>query len=596
MRKVNYSRILYTIMSLLLLMFAGYISLSNIIPFKYLVVIFSVLFIWDLILYFTLVFKTRVGKNKKRKTVGIVISIFLIAIMAVVIYYLSSTMSFFKTFGDNRYKEENYLILVKKDSNYSKIEDLNNIGYVDQEIGNLHKALDIIQEKKSIEMKQYEQYPVLMKDVIDSKIESLIIEESYYEVINENVNYEEDLKVLDKISILTELDYSSKEVDVPTTPFTIYISGIDRYGNISGVSRSDVNIIATVNPKTKQILLVSIPRDYYVQLHGTKGYKDKLTHAGVYGIDMSISTIEDLLDVEINYYFRVNFSTLESVIDAIDGVDVYSRYSFVSTIYNYKFEKGYNHMNGMQALAFSRERYSMPHGDRDRGINQQAVLDGIVRKATSSAILTKYTAILNSLKGSFQTNMEETDIQKLIKMQLNDMATWNVTSYSLNGYDGYEYTYSYSGGRLYVMRPYEETIEEAKELIDKVYAGEVLESSYGGVSEVVTPKYIPSTEPETKDPEPIEQQEEIIEEPNEEIDEESVIPGLPSENEKTDETNTTEDNTKNNESLEDNNSNENTSSDENNNSNDSDSEKQNTEADNTEQNEEASNEDENSSN
>ncbi|MBO5095328.1 MAG: LCP family protein [Bacilli bacterium] len=490
MRKVSFNRILYIIMTFLLLIFVGYISLTNILPFKYILIVLIVMAIWDLVLYFTLVYKIK-KKNKKRKIVGYIISAFLVILISVVTYYLTNTMSFFRTFGNNKFKEENYLVLVKNDSNFSKIEDLNNLGYVKQEVGNINKAIEEIKNKKDIELINYDYYNVMMKDLMDSKIESLIIEESYYSILDESLNYSSYFKILDKISIVTELDYSEKGVDVTKTTFSLYISGIDTYGSIGGVSRSDVNMLVTINPSTKQILLVSIPRDYYVQLRGTTGYKDKLTHAGVFGIDTSIGTIEDLLDVSINYYYRVNFSTLEKVIDAIGGVDVYSKYNFTSSSYSggvYRFYQGYNHMNGKQSLSFARERYNLPHGDRDRGVNQQAVLDGIVRKATSAAIITKYNSILNSLKDSFQTNMEDKDIQKLIKMQLSDMAKWNITSYSLNGYDGdYEYTYSNPHEKLYVMHPYEETITKAKGLIDSVYNGEVLESSYGEVGEIKNP-------------------------------------------------------------------------------------------------------------
>ena len=534
MRKINFSRILYAIMSLLLLAFVGYISLSNIIPFKYLIILSIVMLLWDVILYFTLVFKTKVGKNKKRKCVGTIISVFLLIIMGVICYYVSTTMNFFRTFGDNKYKEENYIVLINNDSSIAKIEDLNNIGYVKQEIGNMNKAIDIIKEKKSLEMREYEYYNVLLKDLIEYKIESVLIEESYYGVLDETMNYSNHFKVLDKISVVTELAELDKEVNVTNSTFTVYISGIDTYGSISGVSRSDVNMIATINPITKQILFTSIPRDYYVQLRGTTGYKDKLTHAGMYGIDMSVGTIEDLLDVEINYYYRVNFSTLEKVIDAIGGVDVYSKYNFSSSQFTgatFRFTKGYNHLNGRQALSFSRERYNLPHGDRDRGVNQQAVLDGVVRKVTTPAIITKYTAILESLKGSFQTNMTETDIQKLIKMQLNDMAKWNVTSYSLDGYDGeYEYTYTHPFQKLYVMHPTETTVVKAKELIDKVYAGEMLESSYGEVGEVKNP--IAITPPPVVEPiVPEEPTEPIVpEEPTEPIvPEEPTEPEVPEE-------------------------------------------------------------------
>ena len=546
MRKVSFNRILYIFMTFLLLIFVGYISLTNILPFKYILIVLFVMAIWDLVLYFTLVYKIK-KKNKKRKIVGYIISAFLVILISVVTYYLANTMSFFRTFGNNKFKEENYLVLIRNDSNYSKIEDLNNLGYVKQEVGNINTAIEKVKERKDLELINYDYYNVMMKDLMDSKIESLIIEESYYGILDESLNYSSYFKILDKISIVTELDYSDKEVDVTKTVFSLYISGIDTYGSIGGVSRSDVNMLVTINPTTKQMLFVSIPRDYYVQLRGTTGYKDKLTHAGVFGIDTSIGTIEDLLDVSINYYYRVNFSTLEKVIDAIGGVDVYSKYNFTSSSYSggvYRFYQGYNHMNGKQALSFARERYNLPHGDRDRGVNQQAVLDGIVRKATSAAIITKYNSILNSLKDSFQTNMEDKDIQKLIKMQLNDMAKWNITSYSLDGYDGdYEYTYSHPHQKLYVMHPYEETVTKAKSLIDSVYNGEVLESSYGDVGEIKNPTEVvipqqpvekPSVEPEEPSVEPekpsVEPEEPNVEpeEPTDEPEEPSVEPEEPS--------------------------------------------------------------------
>ena len=160
MRKINFNRIIYAIMSLLLLMFVGYISLSNIVPFKYIIIISLVILLWDVALYFTLVFKTKLGKNKKRKIVGYIISVFLLVLMGIVCYYVSNTMNFFRTFGDNKYKEENYLVLIRNESDYEKLEDLNNIGYVKQELGNMQQAIEKIQERKSIEMINYEYYNV----------------------------------------------------------------------------------------------------------------------------------------------------------------------------------------------------------------------------------------------------------------------------------------------------------------------------------------------------------------------------------------------------------------------------------------------------
>lgn len=504
--KFSINKTLYVIFTFLILLFLIFIFGTNIVPLKYLILLLVFFVLYDIGLFF-LLFK----KNKKKNIIGYVLGGLIIVLMGVLFYYLSITMGFFKGFGNNKYKEENYLILVLEESGFESINDLSNIGYTTNELSNIDKALEKLNSETDIENIKYDNSSLMFEDLINKNVDSVMIEESSMSLIYEqNEEYSGMFKTIHTINIKTEIEIKS-EVDVTNSPFSIYISGIDSYGSIATVSRSDVNMIATINPNTKQVLLVSVPRDYYVQLRGTTGYKDKLTHAGVYGVETSMGTLEDLLDTEINYYARVNFTSLEKIVDALGGVDVYSKYSFTSsqaTGATYYFSKGYNHMNGQQALSFSRERKALPGGDRSRGENQQAVIDGIIRKATSPAIITGYVKILNSLKDTFQTNMTDTDIQKLIKMQLDDMASWNITSYSLDGSDGNDYTYSYPSEKLYVMIPDEESVTEAKQMIDKVYAGEKLESSYDKeASDVndpvhVEPKPEPEPEPEPKPEEP----------------------------------------------------------------------------------------------
>ena len=501
--KFSINKTLYVIFTFLILLFLIFIFGTNIVPLKYLILLLVFFVLYDIGLFF-LLFK----KNKKKNIIGYVLGGLIIVLMGVLFYYLSITMGFFKGFGNNKYKEENYLILVLEESGFDSIDDLTNIGYTTNELSNIDKALEKLNSETDIENIKYDNSSLMFEDLINKNVDSVMIEESSMSLIYEqNEEYSGMFKTIHTINIKTEIEIKS-EVDVTNSPFSIYISGIDSYGSIATVSRSDVNMIATINPNTKQVLLVSVPRDYYVQLRGTTGYKDKLTHAGVYGVETSMGTLEDLLDTEINYYARVNFTSLEKIVDALGGVDVYSKYSFTSsqaTGATYYFSKGYNHMNGQQALSFSRERKALPGGDRSRGENQQAVIDGIIRKATSPAIITGYVKILNSLKDTFQTNMTDTDIQKLIKMQLDDMASWNITSYSLDGSDGNDYTYSYPSEKLYVMIPDEESVTEAKQMIDKVYAGEKLESSYDKeASEVNDPVYVeptPEPEPEPEEPE-----------------------------------------------------------------------------------------------
>jgi len=245
-----------------------------------------------------------------------------------------------------------------------------------------------------------------------------------------------------------------------TKPFTIYISGIDTYGGIDTVSRSDVNILVVVNPRSHKILLVNTPRDYYVQLHGTTGLRDKLTHSGVYGIDMSVKTMEDLYATPIDYYLRINFTSLVNIIDVLGGVDVNSAYNF--KVGSDSFVIGSNHLDGKKALEFARDRYSFEEGDRTRGENQQRVIEAIISKMSSSSSLLHYPDILESLQNSFQTNMSSIDITQLIRSQLNDMAKWQVKSTSVNGSDSHNYTYSMPTTMLYVMEPDRASIDAAK--------------------------------------------------------------------------------------------------------------------------------------
>ena len=213
-------------------------------------------------------------------------------------------------------------------------------------------------------------------------------------------------------------------------------------------------------------MLTSTPRDYYLPFPISNGMEDKLTHAGIYGIDVSIGTLEDLYGIDIDYYARVNFTTLEEMIDALGGVTVYSQYEFSAG--GYKFNKGYNDLNGKEALAFSRERHSFNSGDNQRGKNQMEVIKGMIKKATSPAIIIKYNNILNSVSGTFETNMKLEEITSLIKMQINDMTPWKVETNSVIGEGARKTTYSYKTRPLYVMIPNADSVEAAKEKINKV--------------------------------------------------------------------------------------------------------------------------------
>jgi LCP family protein required for cell wall assembly len=251
-------------------------------------------------------------------------------------------------------------------------------------------------------------------------------------------------------------------------PFVLYISGIDTYGDIATVSRSDVNILAAVNPKTHRIVLVTTPRDYYVQLHGTTGLKDKLTHAGVYGIDTSRQTLQDLYGVPIAHTLRVNFSSLVGLVDALGGVDIQSPNSF--TAGGYRFTAGVNHVDGKAALAFSRERYAFSAGDRVRGENQERVIEAIVAKLNNPGNVLHAQSILRALEGTFQTSLGQDAITGLVRDQLSTLPQWSIQSLSVDGVGDSQPTYSMGNQRLYVMQPDPATVLRAQQAMREVLA------------------------------------------------------------------------------------------------------------------------------
>ena len=261
--------------------------------------------------------------------------------------------------------------------------------------------------------------------------------------------------------------------DVITKPFVVYISGSDTRSDKLAVSLSDVNILATVNPQTKQILLLNTPRDYFVPNPAGNGALDKLTHCGKYGVNYSIQALENLYGIKVDYYGRINFTGFEAFIDAIGGINFYSDVAF--TARDTSIKAGDNYLTGAQALDVSRERYHVKGGDNGRGKNQMKLIEAVVKKvSTSSTIISNYGQILNSLVGMFETSFQAEEISALVKMQLSDMATWDIQSYAVVGKGGSEITYSYPGQQLSVMWPDEKAVAHGSALVQKVRNGEIL--------------------------------------------------------------------------------------------------------------------------
>lgn len=442
----------------------------KVIPLKYLS---PLLIIYILLLIIISYITIRKRCSKKKKILITLLSMILILLLGISFYYLNHTLNCINNIQDKEYQLEEYYILVLKDSNYQTITDIENtsLATYQNQVKDYTTNLEKITNEIAIKEKEYPNHIEASQALLNHEIESLFISSSYKAISDEEIeNFKDNVRVLFKEQVKIVTNSTTIKKDITKDSFNIYISGIDIAGDISLVSRSDVNMIATVNPTTHQILLTSIPRDYYVQLHGTTGYRDKLTHSGIYGIDMTINTVEDLLDVDIDYYVRVNFTTLTNLVDAIGEIDVYSDTAFKAwTNPNCTYQVGMMHLDGKCALAFARERYAYQEGDRHRIKNQQDVVKAIITKSLSSkTLITKYSSILETFSNSFQTNIPSDKIYQLINIQLDMMPNWTINQISLNGFDSSNYTYSYTGQKLYVMEPDQNTIIEANRKIKNI--------------------------------------------------------------------------------------------------------------------------------
>ena len=340
-------------------------------------------------------------------------------------------------------------------------------------------ALDAMEKTtgKSVQIKNYD-HPFAMAEALFAKeTDALLINSAYVDIFTEMetlADFTERVTCIWEYNVEQTLQAETTEVKTQEEPaeeasvlepFVVYISGSDTRSKTLKTSRSDVNILAVVNPKTEHILLVNTPRDYYIANPAGGGALDKLTHCGIYGVDCSMEALSLLYDVEIDYYGQINFTGFEKLIDAIGGVDVYSETSFTTLHGKHRIHAGENHLNGSQALGFARERYSMAGGDNGRGSNQMKVIEAVIDQISAGHIIANYTEIMDSLKGMFRTNISGEKIAALAKLQLSEMIHWDVETYAVTGTGDSQRTYSIPGANAYVMRPNQETVDQAKEMI-----------------------------------------------------------------------------------------------------------------------------------
>ncbi len=417
---------------------------------------------------------SRREKTKKRK-IGAALAVLLILTLGVGSYYMYGTYNLFSTISAASKQMEDFHVAVLDEGSYEAVEDIREkeLFVTTSKNSRYKEAKGMLMSEADVSYKEVKDYLEAGSKLIDKKGKLhdniIFVSNTNYEMMCEEIDgFKKQTKIIHTISIEIETGDFAKRVDVTKDPFNVYISGIDSSGSISNVARSDVNMVMTINPETKQILLTSIPRDMYLPLH-TYGELDKLTHSGIYGIQETTATVEDWLGIDINYYLRVNFTTLVDVVNAIDGVDVDSAYSFSSSVSDYSYVTGTNHLSGEAALYFARERKQLPGGDNERIKNQQRVLTAIIDKMTSSTVLlTKYTQLLEAVGDKMQTSLSENDISAIVKAQIKDMGSWDIISNSVKGNGDMLETYSMPGRKLSVVVPDEESVTEAQKQISHI--------------------------------------------------------------------------------------------------------------------------------
>lgn len=449
---------------------------AGVLPTKYLMPMLLIIVVVSALLCVWLI----LGKvHRGRKIAALVMTCVLIPCYTFGAEYLTSTNSFFKAVTTVKTQTIKFYVVVPEDSDAEQASDLSGtaVGTVTSARGGYGQARNHLRKDASkIKFESVVDLKSLGENLLDdtsgmvnteeeNDYDAILVSAANYEAIcDQSEDFKSRTKVIAKYKVKIESEDLSKNVDVTKDSFNIYISGLDTKGKISETSRSDVNMIVTVNPKKHWILLTTIPRDYHIRLVDMGNAKDKLTHTGIYGIKTTLSSVEDLTGVEINYYIKVNYTTVLEFIDSVGGIDVNSEYEFDGVGFegNYHYKKGMNHLNGEQALAFARNRSSFNDGDVQRNRNQAIVMEAILKKATqSSTILKNYSKILNSLKDYMELNFSSQEIKSLVRMQLSSGAKWTIKKQSLTGNDTMSTCYSSGSYQVYVMEPDRTVVKKA---------------------------------------------------------------------------------------------------------------------------------------
>lgn len=479
------SKVLSILLSVVLVISSLYLLYQvirlNVLPSKFLfpltigVVVLDAIFIL-LLIYFS--------KNVVSKIICIVLTLFICVASCMGGYYISKTQNVLSNITNvAKHAKNTVSVIVKESSSIKNKSQLNGVSVGSlrlNEQGSKKALKELSNEGIVLNQTEYDSMTALLEAFYNGEVDSIIINESSRSQILDMEaysNFDSNTRVVYQTSYKVKNNDSATSVsDITSKPFNVLISGSDTRGGFDENGRSDVIMIATVNPKTHTILLTSVPRDFYVTTACDagdgcmQGALDKITHTGIHGTNTTKRTVEQLLGIEINYTFKVGFDTVTKLVDTLGGVDVYVEPGYAVHNEYINVKEGVNHLYGEEALEYARERYAYAEGDRQRTKNQQQVLMGIVKEATKPSVITNYAAIMDTMANTFSTTMSNEEITDLIKYQLNNNPTWKMEQYMVDG-TGDTLMCAELGDAASVMVPDQSTVKMAKDKINAVLAG-----------------------------------------------------------------------------------------------------------------------------
>ena len=491
----KFSKVLSILLSILLVLSSFYLLYElikiNVLPTKLLFLMTIVFVLLDAIFILLLCHYT---KRTVSKIICILITLILVLGSCLGGFYISKTGSLLSSITNvTKHAKNTVSVVVKQSSDIKNKSQLNGVSIGTLRNIGIQGSKKVLKELSNdgivLKQKEYDSLTALLEAFYNREVEAIVINEASRSQILDMESYADfdtNTRVVYQTSYKVENTDKAKSVtDITSKPFNVLISGSDTRGGFDENGRSDVIMVATVNPKTSTILLTSVPRDFYVTTACDagdgcmQGALDKITHTGIHGTNTTKRTVEQLLGIEINYTFKVGFDTVTELVDALGGVDVTVAPGYAVNNFNalsgFSVHEGINHLNGEQALAFARERYAYSEGDRQRTKNQQLVLMGIVDKITSPAIVTNYSSIMDAMANTFSTTMSNDEISDLIKYQINNNPKWTMEQYMVNG-TGDTLMCAELGDAASVMVPDQSTVKIAKDKINAVLAGKSSDS------------------------------------------------------------------------------------------------------------------------